>query len=216
MSRSEGGTVDARAVAEVSRFIDSLPEGSRLVGVAGAPGSGKSAITQAVAAARHPRPPIVAMDGFHLAHEELIRLGRDHRRGAIDTFDGHGFVALLERIRSQDAGSPVYAPVFDRSRKVAIAAAVRVSASDALVLIEGNYLLARSEPWAAVRPLLDGCVYLEADTDVRRSLLVARHVAGGRSEADAARFVEESDEVNARLVETSRDRADVVVPVELT
>ena len=34
------------------------------------------------------------MDGFHLADEALVRLGRRDRKGAIDTFDGDGYLAL--------------------------------------------------------------------------------------------------------------------------
>ncbi len=46
------------------------------------------------------------MDGFHLAQAELERLGRADRKGAPDTFDADGFVALLGRLRAQRPGGP--------------------------------------------------------------------------------------------------------------
>ncbi len=45
------------------------------------------------------RVGLAAMDGFHLAGAELTRLGRTDRKGAPDTFDAHGYVALLTRLR---------------------------------------------------------------------------------------------------------------------
>ena len=38
------------------------------------------------------------MDGFHLANATLDKLGDHDRKGAIDTFDGWGFFALLRRL----------------------------------------------------------------------------------------------------------------------
>lgn len=37
----------------------------------------------------------VPLDGFHLHDDELARLGRSDRKGAPDTFDVDGYVALL-------------------------------------------------------------------------------------------------------------------------
>src|SRR5947207_15332686 len=88
--------------------------GRRLLGLAGAPGSGKSTLAAALAAALAERAIVVPMDGFHLANAELARLGRAGRKGAPDTFDAAGYVALLRRLRSQPAHEPVYAPAFRR------------------------------------------------------------------------------------------------------
>ena len=104
----------------VQRAARLVPAGGRaLLGVAGAPGAGKTtlalalvrALTAAGVAAVH-----VPMDGFHLADVELARLGRAGRKGAPDTFDAAGYAALLQRLRAaprRETG-PVYAPAFDR------------------------------------------------------------------------------------------------------
>ncbi|WP_127573988.1 nucleoside/nucleotide kinase family protein [Georgenia faecalis] len=184
----------------------------RLLGVTGSPGAGKSTLTSAVVAALAPAAVLVPMDGFHLANAELERLGRRHRKGAPDTFDAAGYVALLRRLR---AGGPetVYAPLFDRHLEEAIAGAIPVPAEVPLVVTEGNYLLHGDGAWSAVRPLLDEVWFVEIDDDLRVDRLIQRHVAHGKSPDAAREWVLRSDEANAALVARTRDRADVVVRV---
>jgi pantothenate kinase len=155
---------------------------------------------------------VVGMDGFHLAQAELERLGRAGRKGAPDTFDAEGYVALVRRIRVQRPDSPtVYAPLFDRHLENPIGSAVPVFADTAVVLTEGNYLLLDDEPWHRLRRLLDETWYVEVDDADRRERLLARHVAHGRSPEAARAFAEGSDERNARLIAATRARADVLV-----
>ena len=183
----------------------------RLLGIAGAPGSGKSTLAAALAAALGPDLAIVVpMDGFHLAQAELERLGRASRKGAPDTFDAAGFVALLARLR--EAAEPVtYAPLFRREIEEPIAGAIPVPREVPLVIVEGNYLLVDDGPWAAVRGLLDECWYVEVDEAERMDRLVARHREFGRTAEDARAFAAGSDQANADVIVATRGRADVVV-----
>lgn len=183
----------------------------RLLGLAGPPGVGKSTVAEAVVAAVGPGAVVVPMDGFHLAQAELERLGRADRKGAPDTFDPAGLVALLARLRPGGDDGVVYAPAFHRHLEEPVAGAVPVPPDAGLVVVEGNYLLHDDGRWAQVRPLLDECWYLEVDDDLRVERLVARHVAHGRSPEAAREWVLRSDEANARLVAPGRERADVVV-----
>ncbi|MGV9314197.1 nucleoside/nucleotide kinase family protein [Streptomyces sp. NPDC003691] len=184
----------------------------RVLGIAGAPGAGKSTLAAALAAALGPGAAVVVpMDGFHLAGAELERLGRARRKGAPDTFDAHGYLALLGRLRTPEPGVTVYAPAFDRALEEPVAGAVPVPPEVPLVITEGNYLLHDEGPWARVRPLLDEVWYAEPDPADRVRRLVARHIAFGRAPEEARRWVDRSDEANARLVARGRDRADLVV-----
>ncbi|GII98668.1 pantothenate kinase [Sediminihabitans luteus] len=194
-----------------------------LVGVAGAPGAGKSTVAAALVAALGERDVpavVVPMDGFHLADAALVRLGRRERKGAPDTFDVAGYLALLGRLR--DEGATVWAPEFRREIEDAVAGAIEVPPAVRVVVTEGNYLLgsltpdrtvvtSAADPWVGVRGLLDEVWYLDLPDDVRRARLVARHVAHGRTPADAEAWVARSDEANARVVAALRDRADLVV-----
>jgi pantothenate kinase len=150
------------------------------------------------------------MDGFHLAQRELEALGRADRKGAADTFDAAGYVALLRRLR-ENADPVVYAPEFRREIEEPIACAVPVPREVPLVVTEGNYLLVADGAWAGVRPLLDEAWYVDLDEQTRLDRLIARHVAFGKEPAFAREWVLRSDQRNAELVATTRGRADVVV-----
>jgi pantothenate kinase len=182
-----------------------------LVGITGPPGAGKStfadALTGRVGAA------LVPMDGFHLSNAQLDRLGRRDRKGAVDTFDVDGYVALLERIGATGRSAEVFVPGFDRALDEPVAATHVVPAATRSVVTEGNYLGLDAPGWKAVRPLLHRLYYLDAAAGVRRERLVARHVAGGRSPADAQAWADGVDEPNATVIAASRrvcDRAFVI------
>lgn len=185
-------------------------DGRSLLGLAGAPGSGKSTLAAALAEALGPLAVVVPMDGFHLANAELARLGRSGRKGAPDTFDAAGYVALLRRLKHPEPGEIVYAPLFRREIEEPVAGAIAVASGKRLVITEGNYLL-MDGPFAPVRGLLDESWFVATDEPLRDAWLLARHVAFGRSAAEARSWIDTSDLPNARLILATRDRADLAV-----
>lgn len=202
-ARGVDGLVDrARALAGSGRRA--------VLGVAGSPGSGKTTLVAAIAAALGPLAAHVPMDGFHLADAELARLGRSGRKGAADTFDAGGYVALLRRLRA-DAEDVVYAPAFERDLEQPVAGSIAVPRAARLVLTEGNYLLLDEPGWREVRDELDEVWFCAVRGDLRRARLVARHVEFGKSPDAAAAWVAAVDDPNAALVERTRPRADLVV-----
>ena len=191
-----------------------VPQTGRVIlGITGAPAAGKSTMAHRLIEALDPQGQwavAVSLDGFHLANRTLAQLGRLDRKGAIDTFDGYGYLAALHRMRTE-TGDTVYMPAFDRALEESIAGAIAVDPNVRLVVTEGNYLLAAADPWPEVRREIGEVWYLDLDDAVRRERLVARHVHFGRPEAEARRWVEEVDEVNARLIAATRDSADLIV-----
>lgn len=158
---------------------------------------------------------LVGMDGYHLAQAELERLGRAERKGAPDTFDGAGFVALLRRLRTPGTGT-VYAPKFRRAIEEPIGGAVPVPPGVRLVITEGNYLLLQAAPWSAIRGLLDEVWFLAPDEATRHRWLTARHRRFGRTAEQAAERATGSDEHNARLIAPTADLADLILdPAQL-
>lgn len=178
-----------------------------LVGIVGPPGSGKSTLAAGLAAELG--AAVVPMDGFHLANAMLDERGLRRVKGAPETFDADAFVAAVGRLVAAD--SDVLLPDFDRVGDEPRPGRIRVRSTDAIVIVEGNYLLLERSPWSAIGELLDVTVYIELDRATRVDRLVARHVEFGASFDHAAAFVRDSDEANTALIEPTRDRADVIV-----
>ncbi|HKC27044.1 MAG TPA: nucleoside/nucleotide kinase family protein, partial [Jatrophihabitans sp.] len=87
--------------------------GRALLGITGAPGSGKSSLAARLAN-EIPGSVLVPMDGFHLTTAQLSARGWVAQRGTPRTFDAQRYVALLRALRS---GQAERAPDFDRSRE---------------------------------------------------------------------------------------------------
>ncbi|WP_278236411.1 nucleoside/nucleotide kinase family protein [Isoptericola sp. AK164] len=190
-----------------------VPGRRAILGIVGAPGSGKSTLAAALGEALGPDlAVVVGMDGFHLSDAVLAAHGSRGRKGAIDTFDDGGYAALVDRLADARPGDPpVYAPVFRREIEEPVAAGVEVPSDVSLVVTEGNYLLAPSGAWPRARACMTEVWYVEVPDDVRLARLEARHRAFGKSPADASRWARGSDQVNAELIESTRDAADLVV-----
>ena len=195
-------------IARIDALAGSSPR--VIVGIAGSPGSGKTTLATALVEELGEQAAHLPMDGFHLANRTLDRLGRRERKGAIDTFDGQGFVALIERVR-REAGHTVYAPSFRREVDEPVAGEIAIEPAVRIVIVEGNYLLAEQDPWIRVRDLLDEAWFCDAPADVRERRLVERHTLGGRSVEAATEFARTVDGSNAQLIERTAHRAHLRV-----
>jgi pantothenate kinase len=203
---ANGGTTASVSDLDVlvERATALAARGERVIlGIAGAPGSGKSRVTSELVARLGASVVAVPMDGFHLDDEVLRDRGLLDRKGAPETFDVDGFVSLLGRIR--DAGDRVvYAPRFDRSLEASLAGSVPVAPAVPLVIVEGNYLLLDSPGWREVRGLLDEAWFIAPPEELRLSRLVDRHIEFGRSPSAALAWAQGTDQRNALLVEATR------------
>lgn len=183
--------------------------GRALLGITGPPGAGKSTLAEALVTALAPTAALLPMDGFHLPQARLRALGRRDRMGAPDTFDVAGFVAALGAVR--ESSSELLLPGFDRRVEEPVPDAITIPAAARLVVVEGNYLLLDDGDWAGVRELLDEVWYVDPPAELRLERLLARHVAHGKSPAQASAWVQRSDEANAACIAATRHRAHLVV-----
>ena len=202
---------------EITIAVDALRRrlvrGTRtILGIAGAPGSGKSTFAAWLQEQFSPGASVVVpMDGFHLGNAIIEGTPLRQRKGAIDTFDAGGYLSLLRRLSLRDE-AVVYAPEFRRTLDEPVAASIAVPAEVQLVITEGNYLLADQEPWKDVRAQLDEVWFLETPPALRLQRLVERHVSFGMEREAAVAWATGPDEANARLIQATRPAADRVLP----
>ncbi|MFC0680459.1 nucleoside/nucleotide kinase family protein [Lysobacter korlensis] len=179
--------------------------GRTVVGIAGAPGAGKSTLAARLVERLGAEAALLPMDGFHLPQRRLVDLGRRDRMGAPDTFDVPGFLHVLRRVRANDGAVP--APGFDRTVEEPVPDAIRIGPEHTVVVVEGNYLLLDSGGWEGAAGLLDVTFYVEVPRDVRLRRLIDRHVAFGKSPEAAEAWALGPDERNAELIAGTASRA---------
>ena len=179
-----------------------------LVAITGAPGSGKSTLAAEVARrlnARGRRAVVVPMDGFHLDNAVLEARNILPRKGAPETFDVQGFIRLIKAVRS---GAEAFAPIFDRTRDLSIAAAIAIPADARFVIAEGNYLMFDEAPWSELAALWDVSVRLDVPMPELRARLIQRWLSQNLSRAVATRRAEGNDIPNALRVIAKALRCD--------
>jgi len=189
---------------------DDAPE-RLLVGLVGAPGSGKSTIAADLEGRLKEADlfaGLVAMDGFHLSNAVLNELDRHHRKGAPDTFDVEGYLAALDRVRA-DGAHQVFVPVYRRDLHESVSAGGVVSGTG-VVVTEGNYLALETRGWGAVRERIDLLIHIDVPEEELVVRLINRHEDFGRNALDAGHWVRTVDLPNARLIATSVHRCDEV------
>ncbi len=198
---------EARTLIEAAR---ASPGGRLILGVTGEPGAGKSTLAEVLVTELGDDAALLGMDGYHLSNAVLDARGLLSVKGAPETFDAHGYVALLERL-ALNRDPVVYAPRFHRELEESVAAEIAVPRSVPLVVTEGNYLLLEEEPWARVRALLGAVWYVEVSQSLRLERLIRRHEHFGRSPEAARAHSLGSDERNAERIRATRERADRVL-----
>ena len=183
---------------------------TRVVGLAGPPGAGKSTLAVRMADAVAGSAIVLPMDGFHLRNAELERRGLAARKGASDTFDVDGLVALLTRLR-EPGRLALAAPAYSRTLHEPVEDAIDIPADIDAVIVEGNYLGLSVGGWDRVRPLIDELWFLDVPWDVTRERLIARRVATGRSATEAVAWVDTVDKANDQAIRATASAADKIL-----
>ncbi len=201
-------------VAGLAQTLRDKSAGSKryMVGITGAPASGKSTLAENLRdalIALGETAIVVPMDGFH--YDDVILNARGHRsrKGAPYTFDARGFENLLRRIRSGETDIAI--PVFDRSMELARAGADIVDDKAKFIVIEGNYLLLKEPPWNNLRNLFDFTVYLKVSMEELEQRLIKRWLDLGFDMAYATAWIASNDIHNIRHVIDNSGTADYTI-----
>ncbi|MGR3502266.1 nucleoside/nucleotide kinase family protein [Pseudaestuariivita sp.] len=200
----------------LDRIARLRPDPRVLIGIAGAPGAGKSTLAEAVAKHLNTGTPgqaaVLGMDGFHFDDRVLAARGDLPRKGAPHTFDVGGLAAMLGRLRTGD--EDVAVPVFDRSIEIARAGAEIIPASVPIVLVEGNYILTDQGDWAALREAFDLRVLVDVEAGELERRLRERWQGLGLGPAALEDKLRGNDLPNGAFVLAHSVGVDVVVREE--
>jgi len=203
--------------AHLQTVYSSLTSTERyLVGISGAPGSGKTTIAAQVVTKLNQLVDegenvavMLPMDGFHFYRAQLDEfpdpVEAHARRGAPHTFDAEKFVLLVESLK-EDTTSTIYAPSFDHSVADPVEDDIAILPSHRIVVLEGNYIHLTVPPWDQAAAALDEKWFIIVEEDVARERVVQRHLTSGvaGTEAEAAKRFDENDWPNGiYLVENS-------------
>jgi pantothenate kinase len=182
------------------------------VAIAAPPGAGKSTIATQLCTelqAAGETAVVVPMDGFHFDDAVLNARGHRPRKGAPYTFDAVGFEVLLKRIKAQEPDIAI--PVFDRTMELSRAAADIISADTKFILVEGNYLLLKDQPWARLKALFDFSIYMNVPVEELERRLTKRILDHGHDAAYAKMWIASNDMLNINYVIENSVAADLTI-----
>lgn len=214
-------TVASSLERDVQRVCDLVAQstggdGRTIIGVAGPPASGKSTLAEAVVDALNkqgdtgvPQATLLPMDGYHLDNRILESRGLLPRKGAPETFDALGFCDAVRALT--DITREAFFPRFDRQMDLAIANAIVVRPGTPVVVVEGNYLLLASDPWASLQDVFAATVFVSPTLDELRDRLIQRWLDHGLDRHAAIHRAESNDLPNAEFVLTHSSDATLAL-----
>lgn len=204
---------------ELVEIYQSRQKPRMIIGMTGPAGAGKSviaAIFQEVAkqVSLPFRFETVGIDAFHYTNDFLVtnmsggELLKNHK-GRFDTYDVEKLVTTLIQFSK---GEEVSLPKYSRKIHDPIENAIVIHEQNALLFVEGLWLLYGQNGWEKVGKLLDFSIFVEADKGKVKHGVVGRHMAGGRTSEDAFEYYEANEAKNFDLIMRTKSRADKIIP----
>lgn len=200
----------------ILRRYENLPDHQRLlIGIAGAPASGKSTLAEWLVEQLNQQMPdtspavLVPMDGFHLDNAILDARAIRPVKGAPHTFDAVGFRSLIQRFSTSE--DIVYIPVFDRSMDLTRCAAAAVEVDHRIIVVEGNYLLLNRPVWRDLAECFDLTVLLDVPVETLEDRLIKRWIEHGFDKDSARNRALSNDIPNAHVVTQESNSAHLVL-----
>ena len=186
------------------------------IGLAGAPGSGKTTLAEALRERLPTLLTIIPMDGYHYYRSELNEMDEPKeahaRRGAPFTFNSIKFVNAITIAHKKGKGT---VPRFDHRKGDPVEDTIIVTEGPQIILVEGNYLLLDVEPWSQLRTnVFDETWFLNVSISECNRRVRERHIETGLTEEQAQLQVENNDSINSKLVnKASSKNVDRIIQI---
>lgn len=199
-------------LADIISQIATTQKPRVIIAVAGAPGSGKSTISEKFREGLQDfgGAEIFPMDGYHFDDAILNARGHRARKGAPHTFDIAGFGHMLKRL-AQNSEGEIAVPVFDRDIEISRNAARIISKEAKFIIAEGNYLFLNNPEWMALDRYFDHRIWLDVPIAEIEKRLTARWLGYDYTPEMLAQKIGENDLPNAQYVIENSRKADFIV-----
>ncbi len=211
-------TVDKAFLPLIDEIVRAFSKHIRLpylLGISGPPGCGKSSISaifQILLCKMGIDTYILPLDGFHLSNEELQKretvfknrpISLYEIKGAKETYDVEKLIILMEKLRE---GANFYWPVYSRNTHDPVDRGIYVKKSNAIYIIEGNYLFLNCEPWNILLPFFNKKIFISSKKRLLKKRVIWRKRFGGFSKKEARSHYRDCDSLNIdEVLKKSKD-----------
>lgn len=204
---------------EIVELYQAKQKSRMIVGMAGPAGAGKSvmaAIFQEIAkqVSLPFRFETVGIDAFHYKNDFLVANMSEgeplkSHKGRFDTYDVEKLVTALEQF---SGGEEVSLPKYSRRIHNPVENTTMIYEQNALLLVEGLWLLYDQNGWEKLANFLDFTIFVEADKDKVKQGVIGRHTMGGRAPEEALEYYKANEAKNFDLIMQTKSKADKIIP----
>lgn len=159
----------------------------------------------------------LGLDGFHYhsdyinSHDAIVlgeKVPMKQVKGCPETYDTEKLRQKLEQIKTED----ILWPIYDRNLHDVVEDQIKVTKD--IILIEGNWLLLKEEPWKTMQQYADYKILILAEEDMLKERLIGRKEKGGLSRSEAEEWYKNSDSKNVTRVLKDSLKGDLLLKVE--
>ena len=159
----------------------------------------------------------LGLDGFHYhsdyinSHDAIVlgeKVPMKQVKGCPETYDTEKLRQKLEQIKTED----ILWPIYDRNLHDVVEDQIKVTKD--IILIEGNWLLLKEEPWKTMQQYADYKILILAEEDMLKERLIGRKEKGGLTRAEAEEWYKNSDSKNVTRVLKDSLKGDLLLKVE--
>lgn len=159
----------------------------------------------------------LGLDGFHYhsdyinSHDAVVlgeKVPMKQVKGCPETYDTEKLRQKLEKIKTED----ILWPIYDRNLHDVVEDQIKVEKN--IILIEGNWLLLKEEPWKTMQQYADYKILILAEEEMLKERLISRKEKGGLSREEAVAWYQNSDSKNVKRVLKDSLKGDLLLKVE--